>query len=91
MLYKVAVKEWKSVMSLLSSDLGTNIFSLFKGLPVCVCTWSLRVHCSVQISVMRFRACLAISSRNMLHNDRLRSPMWWRWWRNEGIIKSTAF
>lgn len=58
---------------------------------MCVCTWSLRVHCSVQISVMRFLACLAISSRNMLHNDRLRSPMWWRWWRNEGIIISTAF
>lgn len=44
-----------------------------------MCTWSLRVHCSVQISVIRFLACLAISSRNMLHNDRLRSPMWWRW------------
>lgn len=39
-------------------------------------TWSLRVHCSVQMSVMRLRACLAISSKNMLHRDRLRSPMW---------------
>lgn len=47
---------------------------LFLTLP----TWSLRVHCSVQMSVMRFLACLAISSRNMLHSDRLRSPMWWR-------------
>ena len=28
---------------------------------------------------MRFLACLAISSRNMLHSDRLRSPMWWRY------------
>lgn len=53
----------------------------------CVCTWSLRVHCSVQISVIRFLACLAISSRNMLHNDRLRSPMWWRW----GCDKSMAY
>lgn len=45
---------------------------------LCVPTWSLSVHCSVQMSVIRFLACLAISSRNMLHNDRLRSPMWWR-------------
>lgn len=41
-----------------------------------ILTWSLRVHCSVQMSVMRLRACLAISSRNMLHRDRLRSPIW---------------
>ncbi len=44
---------------------------------VCVSlTWSLRVHCSVHMSVMRLRACLAISSRNMLQRDKLRSPMW---------------
>lgn len=41
-----------------------------------ILTWSLRVHCSVQMSVIRLRACLAISSRNMLHRDRLRSPIW---------------
>lgn len=53
-------------------------FKLAACVCVCVPTWSLSVHCSVQISVIRFLACLAISSRNMLHNDRLRSPMWWR-------------
>lgn len=41
-----------------------------------ILTWSLRVHCSVQMSVMRLRACLAISSKNMLHRERLRSPIW---------------
>lgn len=43
-----------------------------------ILTWSLSVHCSVQMSVIRFRACLAISSKNMLHKERLRSPIWCR-------------
>lgn len=54
-------------------------------------TWSLRVHCSVQMSVMRFLACLAISSRNMLHSDRLRSPMWWRYGEGNLIISGFFF
>lgn len=56
-----------------------------------ILTWSLRVHCSVQISVMRLRACLAISSRNMLHKDRLRSPIWCLCTREKQNKKSLAF
>lgn len=56
-----------------------------------ILTWSLRVHCSVQMSVMRLRACLAISSRNMLHKDRLRSPIWCLWQRGKKQNKCLIF